>query len=99
MSLIKDYFEKTKKHITEFGELTIVLMQVGAFFEVYGLKDKNDSIYESRIMDFSRICDLNVVEKKVYMPIVPMIIVNGISAGIGTGWSCNIPSYNIEDFL
>ena len=37
MALIKDYFEKTKKHIDEFGELTIVLMQVGAFFEVYGL--------------------------------------------------------------
>jgi hypothetical protein len=28
MSLIKDYFEKTKKHIVDFGELTIVLMQV-----------------------------------------------------------------------
>ena len=65
MSLIKDYFEKTKKHIDEYGQLTIVLMQVGAFFEVYGLKDKNDNIYLSNIMDFSRICDLNVVDKKV----------------------------------
>lgn len=65
MSLIKDYFEKTKKHIEEYGQLTIVLTQVGAFFEVYGLKDKNDNIYSSNIMDFSRICDLNVVDKKV----------------------------------
>ena len=65
MSLIKDYFEKTKKHIDEYGKLTIVLIQVGAFFEVYGLKDKNDSISSSNIMDFSRICDLNVVDKKV----------------------------------
>jgi DNA mismatch repair protein MutS len=65
MSLIKVYFEKTKKHIDEYGELTIVLMQVGAFFEVYGLKDNNDIIYSSNIMDFSRICDLNVVDKKV----------------------------------
>jgi len=65
MSLIKDYFEKTKKHIDEYGQLTIVLTQVGAFFEVYGLKDKNDNIYSSNIMDFSRICDLNVVDKKV----------------------------------
>lgn len=32
MSLIKDYFDKTKKHIDEFGQQTIVLMQVGAFF-------------------------------------------------------------------
>jgi DNA mismatch repair protein MutS len=65
MSLIKDYFEKTKKHIDEYGELTIVLIQVGAFFEVYGLKDKNDNISGSNIMDFSKICDLNVVDKKV----------------------------------
>ena len=65
MSLIKDYFEKTKKHIDEYGELTIVLMQVGAFFEVYGLKDKNDNIICSNIMDFSKICDLNVVDKRV----------------------------------
>ena len=65
MSLIKDYFEKTKKHKDEFGELTIILMQVGAFFEVYGLKDKYDNIHGSNIMEFSRICDLNVVDKKV----------------------------------
>jgi DNA mismatch repair protein MutS len=65
MSLIRDYFDKTKKHIDEYGELTIVLMQVGAFFEVYGLKDNNDLIYDSNIIDFSRICDLNVVDKRV----------------------------------
>jgi DNA mismatch repair protein MutS len=65
MSLIRDYFDKTKKHIEEYGELTIVLIQVGAFFEVYGLKNENDSIGGSNIMDFSRICDLNVVDKKV----------------------------------
>jgi len=65
MSLIKDYFQKTKKHIDEYGVLTIVLIQVGAFFEVYGLKDKNDNINGSNIMDFSRICDLNVVDKRV----------------------------------
>ena len=62
MSLIKDYFEKTKKHVIEYGELTIVLMQVGAFFEVYGLKNTTGI---TNIMDFSKICDLNVVDKKV----------------------------------
>jgi len=66
MSLIKDYFEKTNKYYKEYGTKTIVLMQVGAFFEVYGLKNTNDqSIYGSEILHFSRICDLNVVDKKV----------------------------------
>jgi DNA mismatch repair protein MutS len=75
MSLIKDYFEKTKKHIEEFGEMTIVLMQVGAFFEVYGKKDlSNDLITSSNIIDFSRICDLNVVDKKVCCGSNPVVM-------------------------
>ena len=66
MALIKDYFEKTDKYIEEYGKKTIVLMQVGAFFEVYGLKKELDqTIYRSAIEKFSKICDLNVVDKKV----------------------------------
>ena len=38
MSLIKDYFALAEKYETEYGKRTIVLMQVGAFFEVYGPK-------------------------------------------------------------
>ena len=65
MSLIKEYLELTKKYSEEYGELTIILMQNGAFFEVYGLKDRNDNIYGCKLSDFSRICDLNIVDKKV----------------------------------
>ena len=65
MSFIKDYFVLTKQYIDEYGEKTILLMQCGAFFEVYGLKDKSDLIFGSNIIDFARICDLNVVDKKV----------------------------------
>ena len=42
--------------------------------------------------------DGEMVEPKHYIPIIPMILVNG-SAGIGTGWSCNIPSYNPLDLI
>ena len=65
MSLIKEYLELTKRFQIEYGEQTILLMQNGAFFEVYGLKDANDNIYACKLSDFSRICDLNVVEKRV----------------------------------
>ena len=65
MSFIKDYFVLTKQYIDEYGEKTVLLMQCGAFFEVYGLKDKHDNIYASDIMEFSKICDLNVVDKRV----------------------------------
>jgi len=66
MALIKEFFELTKKYSAEYGEKTILLMQIGAFFEVYGILDKKtNNISGSQILDFSRICDLAVVEKNV----------------------------------
>jgi DNA topoisomerase-2 len=38
------------------------------------------------------------IEPEVYMPVVPMILVNGAD-GIGTGWSSSIPNYNPEDIV
>ena len=57
MALIKEYFELTKKYIDEYGENTILLMQVGAFFEVYG-KGSRESCEKmgSQIIEFSRKC-------------------------------------------
>lgn len=37
--------------------------------------------------------DGDSIEPEFYVPIIPMILVNG-GDGIGTGWSCSIPSYN-----
>jgi DNA mismatch repair protein MutS len=66
MALIKDYFEKTQQYLQEYGEKTVVLMQVGAFYEVYGLENKEThSITGSAILDFSSICDLNIADKKI----------------------------------
>lgn len=38
------------------------------------------------------------IEPQFYMPIIPMILVNG-SIGIGTGFSTNIPCYNPKDII
>ena len=38
------------------------------------------------------------IEPSYYMPIIPMILVNGAN-GIGTGWSTTIPSYNPTDII
>jgi DNA topoisomerase-2 len=37
------------------------------------------------------------VEPDYYVPILPMILVNGCTAGIGTGWSCSVPCYNPKE--
>lgn len=42
--------------------------------------------------------DGDMIEPKFYLPIIPLILVNG-SEGIGTGFSTNIPNYNIVDII
>ena len=39
-----------------------------------------------------------MVEPVFYMPIIPMVLVNG-SEGIGTGWSTYIPNHNPWDLV
>jgi DNA topoisomerase-2 len=39
-----------------------------------------------------------IIEPEYYVPIIPMILVNGAS-GIGTGYSTNIPMYNPRDLI
>ena len=38
------------------------------------------------------------IEPESYMPIIPMLLVNG-SDGIGTGWSTSVPTYNPRDLI
>lgn len=38
------------------------------------------------------------IEPAYYLPVLPMLLVNG-SSGIGTGWSSQIPSYNPMDII
>ncbi len=40
-----------------------------------------------------RVEDGHEIEKEHYLPIIPMILVNGCQ-GIGSGWSTNIPNHN-----
>ena len=43
--------------------------------------------------------DGTLVEPEYYIPIIPMVLVNGVKAGIGTGYSCSILSYNPVDII
>jgi DNA mismatch repair protein MutS len=64
MALVKEYFELTQKYQHDYGEHTILLMQVGSFFEVYSIFCKKTlSHMGSKIEDFSHICDLHIVDK------------------------------------
>ena len=55
--------------------------------------NKNDESLLSFLDD-----DGTPIEPLFYLPIIPMILVNG-TRGIGTGWSTDIPSYNPIDII
>lgn len=59
------------------------------------------NIFRQEDDDFlnDRIEEGETVEKEFYVPIVPTILVNGCSAGIGSGFSSSVPSYKLEDII
>ena len=65
MTIVSEYLDYTKKWKKEYGEKTLVLMQVGSFFESYGLVDNDNNIYGSNITDFAEINDMTVSRKNL----------------------------------
>lgn len=59
-----------------------------------------DYIFPSKDFDILsyNIDDGQLVEPKYYVPIIPMVLVNGMK-GIGTGFSTSIPQYNPLDII
>jgi DNA topoisomerase-2 len=57
------------------------------------LFNKDDNSQLTNVVD-----DGEAVEPLYYMPIMPIILINGTS-GIGTGWSSDIPQFNPLDIL
>ena len=65
-SIYADYIQLTKQYQAKYGPRTIILLQVGAFFEVYGFRcPQTNQILESQIADFGQVCNLNISEKKI----------------------------------
>lgn len=61
MVLIEDYLDLQEKYQNKYGDKTIVLMQVGGFFELYGIE--NDDENRGIIREISRITNLSVSKK------------------------------------
>ena len=64
-SIYKDYFDSTIQYTKQYGDKTVVFMQVGSFYEMYGLKYLNsDEIKGSLITEISELVGLAVSSKK-----------------------------------
>jgi len=75
-SIYFDYLQLSKTHIEKHGPKTIVLLQVGAFFEVYGFKSPTTGEIQddTRIVEFCQICNLNMSDKKIVYDGRPVIM-------------------------
>jgi len=67
------YFNETDKYIQQYGKNTIVLMQVGGFFEMYGYKE-GDQINGSCIDDVCNYCGFSISEKKSLFNNNPLVM-------------------------
>ena len=74
-NITTEYFQITKEYQEKYGKSTVLLMQVGAFFEVYGFKNAETGVITlSQIVEFSQICQLNVSEKKNFINNDPIVM-------------------------
>lgn len=66
MSIVQEYLDLTKKWKKEYGDKTILLMQVGSFLEVYALTNPDGTYTGSNIADFAKINDMHIGSKASY---------------------------------
>ena len=66
MALIRNYMKLTAELREEYGPKSLVLMQVGAFYEVYGYKDPETAeLSGTNLADFSTKCELSIANKNI----------------------------------
>lgn len=63
-SIYTEYFQLTDEYMQKYGPRTVVFMQVGTFFEIYGVRCSNGSLEKSIIEDVALHGNLAITEKK-----------------------------------
>ncbi len=86
-TIYEKYLDHTANYYQQYGQKTIVLMMVGSFYEVYGLKSASGDVSGSEIVAFSQICQMNVSEKKK------------VSVEGKTVLMAGFPEYTLERYL
>jgi len=83
MSLTQEYFKLTAQYMEEYGPKTILLMNVGSWFEIYGIKNPiTNEISGSKIGDLCRICDLNIGERAGMTSDKGKVVMNGFNTNL-----------------
>ena len=69
MSIIIDYLEVSSTYQEKYGSKTVILYQVGSFFEIYSffISKTNEISNITEIENVSSICNLNIAKKQAYV--------------------------------
>ena len=67
MTLVEEYFHYVEQYSNTHGPKTLVLMQVGHFFECYGMLLPNGSYKGSHIQQFASINDMAIAKKNMFI--------------------------------
>jgi DNA mismatch repair protein MutS len=86
MALTEEYFRLSNEYTHKYGKKTILLMQVGSFFECYSKTDSAGDITDANMKEFCSACDLNCS------------ITNGRCMA-GFPFSCNFRDYSLERYV
>jgi DNA mismatch repair protein MutS len=63
MTIIDDYLEYQKDFVNKYGDLTIVMMQVGHFFEAYGVDNNEEKSNSENLYRLSDIMNIQMTRK------------------------------------
>ena len=63
MTLIDDYLEEQIKYENKYGSNTIVLMQVGHFYEAYGVDNESENINSKNMTNLADIMNIQMTRK------------------------------------
>lgn len=87
MSIVQEYLDYCQQWQREYGPKTLVLMQVGSFFEAYSLRKEDgtiygsDSPYGSNIEEFASINDMTIANKVSFVEKKQVVM-----AGVGVAY-------------
>jgi len=84
-SIYDEYFSYVELNKEKYGTMNAVFMQVGSFYEMYGIKDKEGRILKSNIKEITALCGLHMSKK--------MESLDGAIVMAG------VPEHSIEKFL
>ena len=79
MSIVNEYLALTKKYKAEYGEKTLVLLEVGSFFEVYALINPDGTYTGSNIVEFAQMNEMVIAKKNIFVEQMQVVM-----AGMGT---------------